>query len=70
MFGQAQTPVMDPHYNQLAQQVQQLTYAQQQQQQQQTQRAMSVIEKFASDPANTHFTALQPKMLALRPPRA
>lgn len=65
MFGQAQTPVMDPHYNQLAQQVQQLTQAQQYAQQSQQQRALSVIEQFAKDPANAHFAALQPKMLAL-----
>lgn len=68
MYGQQngqQSAVMDPQYNQLAQQVQHLTQAQQQQEQIQNQRAMSVIEQFAADPAHPHFAVLQPKMLAL-----
>jgi hypothetical protein len=65
MGGAPQNAVMDPQYNQLAQQVQQLTQAQQNQEQQNTQRALSVIEQFAADPANQHFQTLQPRMLAL-----
>ena len=66
MMGQhPQGAVMDPQYNQLAQQVQHLTQAQRQQEQQAAQRAMGVIEQFAADPANQHFQALQPRMLAL-----
>lgn len=69
LFGQqqngAQPPVMDPQYNELAQQVHNLRQAQQQNEQQQNQRAMSVIEQFAADPAHQHFASLQPKMLAL-----
>lgn len=61
--------VLDPHYNQLAQEVQSLkqnwTQTIQQQEQAQTQRAMTVIQQFAADPQNVHFEALQPKMLAL-----
>lgn len=65
VFGQTQSPVFDPQFNALAQQVQQLTQAQQAQSHAQQQRALSVIESFSSDPANSHFAALQPKMLAL-----
>lgn len=67
MFGQgnAPQPALDPHYNQLAQQVQSLAMAQRQQEQLQNQRALTVIEQFAADPANQHFAALQPKILAL-----
>ena len=63
--GQQQNAILDPQYNHLAQQVQHLTQAQQMQEQQLTQRAMTVIEQFAADPANQHFVTLQDKMLAL-----
>ena len=65
MFGQGQSPVMDPQYNQLAQQVQSLTQAQRQQEMMQNQRALTVIEQFSADPKNEHFQALQPHILAL-----
>lgn len=66
MFGHGpQQPALDPQYNALAQQVQSLQMAQRQQEQMQNQRVLSVIEQFAADPKNTHFGALQPKILAL-----
>lgn len=59
----------DNHYNQLAQQVQQLTqHITQQQYEAQKQnegRALSVIQQFAADPANAHFEAVQDRMLSL-----
>lgn len=72
--GQAPAPhqgqtVLNPHYDQLAQQVQQLqqyvSQSQQQQQQALESRAMSAIEQFASDPNNPHFEAVQDRMLTL-----
>lgn len=70
MFGHGeQSPVMDPNYNALAQQVQELRqyFAQTTQQQQaaQQQRAETVIQQFAADPANTHFAQVQDQMIAL-----
>jgi len=59
----------DSHYNDLAQQVQQLTQhiTQQQYQAQKSNenRALSVIQQFASDPANLHFEAVSDRMLQL-----
>ena len=65
--GQAQP--QDNHYNQLAQQVQQLTQhitqSQYEAQKQNENRALSVIQQFAGDPANAHFEAVQDRMLSL-----
>jgi hypothetical protein len=65
--GQPQT--QDNHYNQLAQQVQQLTQhitqSQFEAQKQNESRALSVIQQFAADPANAHFEAVQDRMLSL-----
>ena len=55
-------PQHDPQYQQLAQQVQQLTAAQQQQQEK---RANSAISKFAADPKHKHFDAVSERMLTL-----
>ena len=59
----------DSHYNDLAQQVQQLTQhiTQQQYQAQKSNenRALSVIQQFAGDPANMHFEAVSDRMLQL-----
>ena len=59
----------DNHYNQLAQQVQQLTQhitqSQYEAQKQNESRALSVIQQFAADPANAHFEAVQDRMLTL-----
>ena len=59
----------DSHYNQLAQQVQQLTahitQSQYEAQKQNENRALSVIQQFAGDPANAHFEAVQDRMLSL-----
>ena len=59
----------DTHYNQLAQQVQQLTQhitqSQYEAQKQNESRALSVIQQFAADPANAHFEAVQDRMLTL-----
>jgi Arc/MetJ-type ribon-helix-helix transcriptional regulator len=67
-FG-GQPPVQDNHYNQLAQQVQQLTQhitqSQYEAQKQNESRALSVIQQFAADPANAHFEAVQDRMLSL-----
>jgi hypothetical protein len=67
-FG-GQPPVQDNHYNQLAQQVQQLTQhitqSQYEAQKQNESRALSVIQQFAADPANAHFEAVQDRMLTL-----
>ena len=64
-----EAPQQDNQYNQLAQQVQQLTQhisnSQHQQNQQNNARVHSEIAKFASNPAFTHFEALQPKMITL-----
>lgn len=66
LLGQAQHgALLDPQYNQLAQEVQSLRQAQQSQEQVRQQRTMTVIEQFASDIANVHFSKLQPQMLAL-----
>lgn len=66
LLGQAQHgALLDPQYNQLAQEVQSLRQAQQSQEQAREQRTMTVIEQFASDAANVHFSKLQPQMLAL-----
>ena len=66
--GQAPQP-QDNHYNQLAQQVQQLTQhitqSQYEAQKQNESRALSVIQQFAADPANAHFEAVQDRMLTL-----
>ena len=68
-FGGEAPPQQDSHYNQLAQQVQQLTQhitqSQYEAQKQNENRALSVIQQFASDPANTHFEAVQDRMLSL-----
>jgi hypothetical protein len=60
---------VDNQYNQLAQQVQQLTQhitqSQYEAQKQNESRALSVIQQFASDPANLHFEAVQDRMLQL-----
>lgn len=67
--NQQQPQVLNPHYDQLAQQVQQLqqyvSQSQQQQQQALETRAMSAIEQFAADPNNHHFEAVQDRMLTL-----
>jgi len=69
-FGGAAPPQQqDSHYNQLAQQVQQLTahitQSQYEAQKQNENRALSVIQQFAGDPANAHFEAVQDRMLSL-----
>lgn len=68
-LNQQQPQVLNPHYDQLAQQVQQLqqyvSQSQQQQQQALESRAMSAIEQFAADPNNHHFEAVQDRMLTL-----
>ena len=68
-FGGEQPQPQDNQYNQLAQQVQQLTahitQSQYQAQKQNESRALSVIQQFASDPANVHFEAVSDRMLQL-----
>jgi hypothetical protein len=68
-FGGEAPPQQDSYYNQLAQQVQQLTQhitqSQYEAQKQNENRALSVIQQFASDPANAHFEAVQDRMLSL-----
>ena len=68
-FGGEAPPQQDSHYNQLAQQVQQLTQhitqSQYEAQKQNESRALSVIQQFASDPANAHFEVVQDRMLSL-----
>jgi hypothetical protein len=68
-FGGNAPVQQDSHYNELAQQVQQLTQhiTQQQYQAQKTNenRALSVIQQFAGDPANMHFEAVSDRMLQL-----
>ena len=68
-FGGEQPQLQDNQYNQLAQQVQQLTahitQSQYQAQKQNESRALSVIQQFASDPANVHFEAVSDRMLQL-----
>ena len=68
-FGGNAPVQQDSHYNDLAQQVQQLTQhiTQQQYQAQKTNenRALSVIQQFAGDPANMHFEAVSDRMLQL-----
>jgi hypothetical protein len=68
-FGGEQPQPQDNQYNQLAQQVQQLTQhitqSQYQAQKQNESRALSVIQQFASDPANLHFEAVSDRMLQL-----
>ena len=68
-FGGEAPPQQDSHYNQLAQQVQQLTQhitqSQYEAQKQNENRALSVIQQFAGDPANAHFEAVQDRMLSL-----
>jgi len=68
-FGGEQPQPQDNQYNQLAQQVQQLTahitQSQFQAQKQNESRALSVIQQFASDPANVHFEAVSDRMLQL-----
>ena len=68
-FGGEQPQPQDNHYNQLAQQVQQLTQhitqSQYDAQKQNESRALSVIQQFAADPANAHFEAVQDRMLSL-----
>ena len=68
-FGGEAPPQQDSHYNQLAQQVQQLTQhitqSQYEAQKQNENRALSVIQQFASDPANAHFEAVQDRLLSL-----
>ena len=67
--GEAPPQQQDSHYNQLAQQVQQLTQhitqSQYEAQKQNENRALSVIQQFAGDPANAHFEAVQDRMLSL-----
>ena len=66
---QSAPPAESQAYNQLAQQVQELTQhftrSQQQQQQQLENKALAVIQKFASEPANLHFEKVQDRMLML-----
>ena len=66
--GEAPQPENN-HYNQLAQQVQQLTahitQSQYEAQKQNENRALSVIQQFAGDPANMHFEAVSDRMLQL-----
>ena len=68
-FGGEAPPQQDSHYNQLAQQVQQLTahitQSQYEAQKSNENRALSVIQQFAGDPANAHFEAVQDRMLSL-----
>ena len=68
-LGGAAPVQQDSHYNDLAQQVQQLTQhiTQQQYEAQKSNenRALSVIQQFASDPANLHFEAVSDRMLQL-----
>jgi hypothetical protein len=68
-FGGEAPSQQDSHYNQLAQQVQQLTahitQSQYEAQKQNENRALSVIQQFAGDPANAHFEAVQDRMLSL-----
>jgi hypothetical protein len=68
-FGGNAPVQQDSHYNELAQQVQQLTQhiTQQQYQAQKSNenRALSVIQQFAGDPANMHFEAVSDRMLQL-----
>ena len=68
-FGGNAPVQQDSHYNDLAQQVQQLTQhiTQQQYQAQKSNenRALSVIQQFAGDPANMHFEAVSDRMLQL-----
>ena len=68
-FGGEKPQPQDNQYNQLAQQVQQLTahitQSQFQAQKQNESRALSVIQQFASDPANVHFEAVSDRMLQL-----
>ena len=67
--GEAPPQQQDSHYNQLAQQVQQLTahitQSQYEAQKSNENRALSVIQQFAGDPANAHFEAVQDRMLSL-----
>jgi len=67
--AEGQSNVADPQYNALAQQVQEMRSYIQQTQHQQSQsmqnRALSVIQQFAADPANSHFEAVQDRMLSL-----
>ena len=66
---QGSPPAENQAYNQLAQQVQELTQhftrTQQHQQQQLENKALSIIQKFASEPANSHFEKVQDRMLML-----
>ena len=68
-YFNGQPQQQDNHYNQLAQQVQQLTQhitqSQYEAQKQNENRALSVIQQFAADPANAHFEAVQDRMLSL-----
>ena len=68
-YFSGEAPQVDNQYNQLAQQVQQLTQhitqSQYEAQKQNESRALSVIQQFASDPANLHFEAVQDRMLQL-----
>jgi len=68
-YFNGQPQQQDNHYNQLAQQVQQLTQhitqSQFEAQKQNESRALSVIQQFAADPANAHFEAVQDRMLSL-----
>ena len=64
-----QVPQQDNQYNQLAQQVQQLTQhisnSQHRENQSNNVRVHSEISKFAGNPAHSHFETLQPKMITL-----
>lgn len=60
--AQPQPTVLDPRVQQLTQQVEQLTQSQKRESEN---RALSAINRFAADPANKHFDALQPRILAL-----
>ena len=73
MFGGqqqgGQPAALDPSLNALYQEVnglkQQLQTSQHSQEQFESQRALSVIEQFKSDPANVHFEAVKEKVAAL-----
>lgn len=66
---QAQQQLIDPNYQNLHNEVAQLKAERQQAafqaQQQETSRLQSQIDTFAADPANIHFEAVKPHMVAL-----
>lgn len=65
LSGQAVQPAQDPRYTQLAQTVEQLTQRFTKDDERVEQQRITAIQKFADDPANAHFAAVQERMLAL-----